>query len=33
MAELASAHLAVRALRAAGVQHLFTLSGGHLYGG
>ncbi len=31
MGELASGHLAVRALRGAGVEHLFTLSGGHLF--
>jgi len=31
MVELASGHLAVRALRSAGVEHLFTLSGGHLF--
>ncbi len=31
MTELASGHLAVRALRAAGIEHLFTLSGGHLF--
>lgn len=31
MVELASGHLAVRALKGAGVAHLFTLSGGHLF--
>ena len=31
MAELASGHLAVRALKQAGVDHLFTLSGGHIF--
>jgi acetolactate synthase I/II/III large subunit len=31
MAQLSSGHLAVRALKGAGVQHLFTLSGGHLF--
>lgn len=31
MAELASGHLAVRALARAGVEHLFTLSGGHIF--
>ena len=31
MAQLASGHLAVRALKAAGIDHLFTLSGGHLF--
>ncbi|QBI18632.1 acetolactate synthase [Egibacter rhizosphaerae] len=29
--EVPSGHLAVRALRAAGIEHLFTLSGGHLF--
>jgi acetolactate synthase-1/2/3 large subunit len=31
MAELTSGHLAMRALRQAGVEHLFTLSGGHIF--
>ena len=31
MAELASGVLAMRALKAAGVEHLFTLSGGHIF--
>jgi acetolactate synthase I/II/III large subunit len=31
MAELASGHLAVRALKSAGVDHLFTLSGAHIF--
>ncbi|MEX2619504.1 MAG: acetolactate synthase [Egibacteraceae bacterium] len=31
MGELSSGHLAIRALRGAGVEHLFTLSGGHLF--
>lgn len=31
MAELASGVLAMRALRQAGVEHLFTLSGGHIF--
>jgi acetolactate synthase I/II/III large subunit len=31
MHELASGHLAVRALAGAGVRHLFTLSGGHIF--
>jgi thiamine pyrophosphate-dependent acetolactate synthase large subunit-like protein len=31
MTELASGHLAVRVLRNAGIEHLFTLSGGHLF--
>ncbi len=31
MGELASGHLAIRALRGAGVEVLFTLSGGHLF--
>jgi acetolactate synthase-1/2/3 large subunit len=31
MGELASGHLAIRALRGAGVETLFTLSGGHLF--
>jgi acetolactate synthase I/II/III large subunit len=31
MAELASGHLAMRTLKGAGVDHLFTLSGGHLF--
>jgi acetolactate synthase I/II/III large subunit len=31
MADLVSGHLAIRALRAAGVEHLFTLSGGHIF--
>lgn len=31
MGELASGHLAMRALKGAGVDHLFTLSGGHLF--
>lgn len=31
MAELASGHLAMRALSRAGVDHLFTLSGGHIF--
>jgi acetolactate synthase-1/2/3 large subunit len=31
MAGLASGHLAVRALAGAGVEHLFTLSGGHIF--
>jgi len=31
MSEVASGALAVRALRQAGVEHLFTLSGGHLF--
>ena len=31
MTELASGHLAMRALRQAGVDHLFTLSGGHIF--
>lgn len=31
MGELASGHLAVRALAQAGIQHLFTLSGGHIF--
>jgi acetolactate synthase I/II/III large subunit len=31
MADLTSGHLAVRALKQAGVEHLFTLSGGHIF--
>src|SRR5688500_9301958 len=31
MAELASGVLAMRGLKAAGVEHLFTLSGGHIF--
>lgn len=31
MAELSSGHLAMRALKGAGVEHLFTLSGGHIF--
>jgi acetolactate synthase-1/2/3 large subunit len=31
MGELASGHLAIRALKQAGVDHLFTLSGGHIF--
>jgi len=31
MAELASGHLAMRALSRAGIEHLFTLSGGHIF--
>jgi acetolactate synthase-1/2/3 large subunit len=31
MAELSSGHLAVRALAGAGIEHLFTLSGGHIF--
>lgn len=31
MGELAAGHMAMRALRTAGVEHLFTLSGGHLF--
>ncbi len=31
MGELASGHLALRGLRGAGVEHLFTLSGGHIF--
>ena len=31
MGELSSGHLAIRALKGAGVEHLFTLSGGHLF--
>jgi acetolactate synthase I/II/III large subunit len=31
MAELSSGHLAMRALKQAGVDHLFTLSGGHIF--
>jgi acetolactate synthase I/II/III large subunit len=31
MAELASGHLAIRALAQAGIEHLFTLSGGHIF--
>ena len=31
MAELASGHLAMRALKQAGVNHLFTLSGAHIF--
>ncbi len=31
MGQLASGHLAVRALKQAGVEHLFTLSGGHIF--
>jgi acetolactate synthase I/II/III large subunit len=31
MADLSSGHLAMRALKQAGVDHLFTLSGGHIF--
>ena len=31
VSELASGHMAIRALRTAGIEHLFTLSGGHLF--
>jgi acetolactate synthase I/II/III large subunit len=31
MADLSSGHLAVRALARAGIEHLFTLSGGHIF--
>lgn len=31
MGELSAGHMAMRALRTAGVEHLFTLSGGHLF--
>jgi acetolactate synthase-1/2/3 large subunit len=31
MGELAAGHLAVRTLKAAGCEHLFTLSGGHIF--
>lgn len=31
MGDVASGHVAMRALRSAGIEHLFTLSGGHLF--
>ncbi len=31
MAQLASGHLAVRALKQGGIDHLFTLSGAHIF--
>lgn len=31
MGQLSSGHLAIRALKGAGIEHLFTLSGGHLF--
>lgn len=31
MAQLSTGHLAMRALTQAGLEHLFTLSGGHIF--